>query len=41
MRTPDGVYYSVYDFSEREKLKKIAAETAEIDNAKGYLVSAH
>ena len=37
LRTPDGVYYSVYDFSEREMLKKIAAETAEIHNTKGYL----
>ena len=37
LRTPDGLYYSVYDFSEREKVRQIAAETAEIDNTKDYL----
>lgn len=37
LRTPEGLYYSVYDFSERDKLDKIAAETAEIHNTKGYL----
>ena len=37
LRTPDGLNYRAYDFSEREKLEKIAAETAEIHNTKGYL----
>lgn len=37
LRTPDGLNYRAYDFSEREKLDKIAAETAEIHNTQGYL----